>query len=198
MAAKMARKRKETVAQQPVEAPEAEPTKAEVEVEAEAEVEDQPIDASAARALESRIWSNVTAVIETFLTKTREQEDGQPAAPALWEAEIPSAQTGGAMYVRAAKPWLMATENEWQTLVECVIRINGRHTPACRFEWITTHQRLKTIEAVIDCSVVYEQMSVLTHWINGAVEAALVASEPSSEQDSTEVFDEFGETEVVF
>lgn len=196
----MARKRKETVVQQPeVEFVESvEPAEAEIGVGIEVEAEDQPVDASAARALESRVWSNVAAVIETFLVKTQEQEDGQPAAPALWEAEIPSAQTGGTMYVRAAKPWLMETDKTWQTLVECVVRINGRQNPVCQVEWITTHQRLKTIEAVVDCSVVYEQMAVLTHWINEAAEAALVASEPSSDQDSTEVFDAFGETEVVF
>ena len=189
----MARKRKETV-----ETPET--REAEVGVEIEVEVEDQPVDASAARALESMVWSNVAAVIETFLVKTQEQEDGQPAqTPALWEVEIPAAKTGGAMYVRAAKPWLMATDNKWQTLVECVVRINGRQSPICQVEWLTTHQRLKSVEAVIDCSVIYEQMAILTHWIQDAAAATQVASEASSEQDTdAQAIAALDEAEVVF
>lgn len=151
----------------------------EVEVEEQDESETKQSAAQTA-ALQSRVWTNITGVVEMFLASQEHNahlSDGE--TDIAWGAEIPK-DNRLPIRLRASKPWV---RDDDQTLVECVVTVDARQANPCRIEWFVPHLRLKTLSVVETMAVATQIMAMVTKFLTTAAEKAEVEH---AEGDATE------------
>ena len=151
-----------------------------IEVGEQDEQDEQEIKQSAANraALQSRVWTNLTGVVEMFVA-SEEICVGTGESDIVWSAEVPK-DNRLPIRLRASKPWV---KDDDQTLVECVVTVDARQANPCRIEWFVPHRRLKTLSVVESMAIAAQQMAMVTKFLTTASEKAEVEH---AEGDTTE------------
>jgi hypothetical protein len=133
-----------------------------------------------------RVWSNAVAVLQAVIENTNTAAeldlfgDPEDEPTVRWEAEFTNAEQP--IYLRCNKPWV--TE-EWQTLTECLIRINPDKRTPYKVEWLWPHLRHQS-EGVRALALAAAQSVLLDQQLHTAILAGIngpANGEPDGEPD---------------